>query len=63
MIKEILMFDNIEIEKKKIVKIKNSPSCKSYFFGDVNIEKVLMSHKFFFGETKSIVHYWLLVYW
>ena len=42
--KEILTFDNIEIEKK------NVPSWKSYFLKDVGIEKTLVSNKISSGE-------------
>ena len=44
MSKEILMFGNIEIEKKKFYRHKIP-----IFLGDVDIEKVL-SKKIFFGE-------------
>ena len=44
--KEILTFDNIEIEKKKFTAINFSP----IFLKDVDFEKVLMSKKVIFGE-------------
>ena len=43
--KEILMFDNIEIEKNKF-----SHYQAPIFVGDANIEKVLVSNKISFGE-------------
>ena len=43
--KEILTFDNIEIEKSKIYDHKTP-----IFLWDVNIEKVLVSNKMSFGE-------------
>ena len=41
--KEILTFGNIEIEKKIFL-----PSYTSYFLGELDIEKVLVSNNVFF---------------
>ena len=46
--KEILTFDNTEIEKKKFTAINFSP----IFLKDVDFEKVLISKKVLFGEKK-----------
>ena len=43
--REILTFDNIEIEKNKFYRNKTP-----IFLSDVNIEKALVSHKISFGE-------------
>ena len=42
---QILTSEDIEIEKKKIL-----PPWDSYFWGDVEIEKVLVSNKISFDE-------------
>ena len=54
--KEILTFDDIEIEKKKIYR-HQAPICLK----DVDIEKVLVCNKISFVENKLQVLYWLLV--
>ena len=43
--KEILTFDNIEIEKNKLYHHKNP-----ILFRDIDIEKVLVSNKYFLGK-------------
>ena len=54
--KEILMFGDTEIEKKKTY--NKTPN----FGGDVDIEKVLVSNKIYFGEKKYkyFIGYWSL---
>ena len=57
--KEILTFANIEIEKNWFYHHKTPLFC-----GDLDIEKVLVSNKIFFGEKtirSLLVTYWL--YW
>ena len=50
--KEILSFGNTEIEKNKFY-CHNTP----IFFGDVDIEKVLVSKKIYFGEKNYKVNH------
>ena len=52
--KEILTFHNIEIEKNKFYRHKTL-----IFWGDVDIEEVLVSNKISFGEKnyKSFIGY------
>ena len=45
MSKEILTFGNIEIEKNKFYR-----HISPIFLGDIDIEKVLVSNKIYFGE-------------
>ena len=52
MISLILSFGNTEIEKKKFY-CHNTP----IFFGDVDIEKVLVSKKIYFGEKNYKVNH------
>ena len=47
--KEILMFGNIENDKNKF-----SRHITPIFLGDVDIEKVLVSNKIYFGEKNYI---------
>ena len=47
MSKEVLTFGDIEIEKNKFYRNKTP-----IFLTGVNIEKVLVSNKIFFGEKK-----------
>ena len=47
MTKEMLRFGNIEIQKNKFY-LHKTP----IFFGDVDIEKVLVSNEIFFGKKK-----------
>ena len=49
MVKEILMFGNIEIEKTKFYHHK-TPN----FLGDADIENVLVCNKISLGEKKTI---------
>ena len=49
--KEILTFDNIDIEKNKFYRHKTA-----IFSEDVDIEKVLVSNKIYFGE-KNYKHF------
>ena len=53
--KEILRFDDIEIQKDKFYQYK-SP----IFLEDVDIDKVLLCNKISFGEKKLEILYWLL---
>ena len=46
--KEVLTFGGIEIEKKK----KFTAIKVLHFLADVDVEKVLVSNKIFFGEKK-----------
>ena len=48
--KKILTFEDIEIEKKKIL-----PQQDSYFLKDVDIGKVLASNKIYFGEKTVLL--------
>ena len=48
MVKEILRFSNIKIEKKKILPLYNSPVFKK----GIDITKVLASNKISLGEKK-----------
>ena len=48
MVKEILRFSNIKIEKKKILPLYNSPIFKK----GIDITKVLVSNKISLGEKK-----------
>ena len=56
--KEIALFGDTEIEKKK----KNYRHKTPIFFKkDVDIEKILVSNNTFFDDKKLKVLYWLLV--